>query len=194
MIPNLPPGYIVGTEVCAIYGLRLTESDFLAGVLVQCEIELVNLTPNSILILAIFQHLCEGFLGILLLPSLFLHYYYLCRVRNVDQVFSGGVLQNPQESQLGVPLHEAEGLLRHLDREVVLPSQTVGVEPVLCWAAHAGRQLQHFSSRSATEGGGPYRSHQSLERASALCSSYHPRLPRESDFPSPIPGAPLLLY
>src|SRR5438105_14546115 len=76
-VSNPPPGYIVATKAYTICGLHLPESDFLAGVLVHCMIELVNLTPNSILILAIFQHLCEGYLGILPTPSLFLHYSYL---------------------------------------------------------------------------------------------------------------------
>src|SRR5438105_1613306 len=62
MVTNPLSGYIIGTKAYAIYGLRLPESDFLAGVLVQWEIELVNLTTNSILILTIFQHLCEVYL------------------------------------------------------------------------------------------------------------------------------------
>src|SRR5438128_1897159 len=61
--PNPPRGFIVCTEAYVICGLRRSESDFLVGVLLQLGIELVNLAPNSILILAIFQHLCEVFLG-----------------------------------------------------------------------------------------------------------------------------------
>ena len=48
------PGFIVCTEAYIICGLRRPESDFLTGILLQLGIELVNLAPNSILILAIF--------------------------------------------------------------------------------------------------------------------------------------------
>src|SRR5438128_1608793 len=79
-IPNLPMRYIIGTEVYAICGL--------------CARAVRDRTsksrPHSILILAIFQHLCECFLGILPMPSLFLHYYYSCRVGDISQVFAGG--------------------------------------------------------------------------------------------------------
>ena len=44
------------------------ESSFFANILTQCGIEFVNLIPNSVLLLAIFQHLGEGFLGILPTP------------------------------------------------------------------------------------------------------------------------------
>src|SRR5438105_6533011 len=67
-VPNLPLGYIVDMEAYAICGLRLPKSEFFADVLVQCEIELVNLNPNSILILAIFQNLCECYLGFFRTP------------------------------------------------------------------------------------------------------------------------------
>src|SRR5438128_11868821 len=62
-VPKLPPGFIVCTEVYVICGLHRPESDFLTGILLQLRIELVNLAPNSILILTIFQHICEGLLG-----------------------------------------------------------------------------------------------------------------------------------
>src|SRR5438128_659150 len=69
----------------------LSESDFFVGVLLQLGIELLNLAPNSILILAVFQHLCEGFLGFIPSPSLFFHFYYLCRSgNNPSQVFGCG--------------------------------------------------------------------------------------------------------
>src|SRR5438105_1891654 len=71
MILNPTSGFIVSTEADAIYGLRRPESDFVTSVLHHLGIELVNPAPNSILILAIFQHLCEGFLGFVPVPSLF---------------------------------------------------------------------------------------------------------------------------
>ena len=77
-VPKPSSGFVVCTEAYVIYGLCQPESDFLADILLQLGIELVNLAPNSILILSIFQHLCEGFLGFVPSPSLFFHFYYLC--------------------------------------------------------------------------------------------------------------------
>lgn len=50
---------------------RLPESRFLADVLGYFRIELFHLGPNSILILSVFSHLCEAFLGI---PTLFVFF------------------------------------------------------------------------------------------------------------------------
>ena len=46
------------------YGLALPACDFLQGVLYYHGIQIHHLTPESILHLSIFVHLCEAFLGI----------------------------------------------------------------------------------------------------------------------------------
>ena len=45
-------------------GLAIPVCDFLQGLLFFWGIQLLHLTPNSILHIAIFVHLCEAFLGI----------------------------------------------------------------------------------------------------------------------------------
>jgi hypothetical protein len=51
--------------------------DFLRGLLQFYRIELVNLAPNSITIIATFIHLCEAFLGIALHFHLWRHFFEL---------------------------------------------------------------------------------------------------------------------
>ena len=58
-------------------GLVLPACDFLRGLLFFYEIELVNLNPNSILLIAIFVHFCEAFLGIPPHTGLFKYFFYL---------------------------------------------------------------------------------------------------------------------
>jgi hypothetical protein len=47
-------------------------------VLTEYGILLVDLHPNSVLLLAIFQHLCETFVDIQPLIALFRHFFYPC--------------------------------------------------------------------------------------------------------------------
>jgi len=58
-------------------GLALPTCDFLRGLLFFYGIELVNLNPNSILLIAIFVHFCEAFLGIPPHAGLFKHFFYI---------------------------------------------------------------------------------------------------------------------
>jgi hypothetical protein len=44
-------------------GFCLPACDFLSGLLGHYQIELVHLSPNSILEIIVFVHLCEAFLG-----------------------------------------------------------------------------------------------------------------------------------
>lgn len=59
------------------HGLSLPSSDFFRGFLVFYKIKLYHLTPNSILHLSIFIHLCEAFLGIRPQWNLFRHLFHL---------------------------------------------------------------------------------------------------------------------
>jgi hypothetical protein len=58
-------------------GFGLLVCNFLRGLLDHYQIELVHLIPNSILQIAIFIHLCEAYLGILLNFPLFKNYFFL---------------------------------------------------------------------------------------------------------------------
>jgi hypothetical protein len=55
----------------------LPTCDFLHGLLQQYWIVLVHLNPNSILQVVVFVHLCEAFLGIPPIFSLFKNYFFL---------------------------------------------------------------------------------------------------------------------
>jgi hypothetical protein len=57
------------------HGFNLPSYDFLCELLDHYQIELVHLNPNSILWIAVFIHLCEAFLGILLNFPLFKNYF-----------------------------------------------------------------------------------------------------------------------
>ena len=67
-------------------GLALPVCDFLRGLLFFYGIELVNLNPNSILMIAIFVHFCEAFLGIFPHDGLFKHYFYIRPFPSVSQL------------------------------------------------------------------------------------------------------------
>ena len=58
-------------------GFGIPTSDFFRGVLFHWEIQAHNLTPNSILHISIFVHLCETYLGIVPHFSLFQHLFHL---------------------------------------------------------------------------------------------------------------------
>ena len=57
-------------------GLVLPLSAFLVAVLADYGLLLAHLHPNAVLLLAIFQYLCETFVGIHPNVALFRHYYY----------------------------------------------------------------------------------------------------------------------
>jgi hypothetical protein len=61
-----------------IHGLALPVSPFFRGLLDFYDLNLTHLNPNPILQVAIFVHLCEAFLGILLHFGLW-RYLYHCR-------------------------------------------------------------------------------------------------------------------
>ena len=63
-------------------GLALLVSEFFYRLLQFWGIQLHHLTPQSILHLSIFTHLCEAFLGILPHFHLFQHFFFLAPVPN----------------------------------------------------------------------------------------------------------------
>ena len=72
-------------------GLALSVSEFLYALLQFWRIQLHHLTPQSILHLSIFTHLCEAFLGILPHFHLFQHFFTLVPVPNSSKpVIVGG--------------------------------------------------------------------------------------------------------
>jgi len=58
-------------------GLAIPTSDFFRSLLHHWKVQLHHLTPNSILHLSIFTHLCEAFLGIQPHFNLFRHLFLL---------------------------------------------------------------------------------------------------------------------
>ena len=62
--PRPPPGFCVVFMEFLFRGLSLPAHEFLRGLLFTYGIQLWQLTPNSILHLAVFITLCEGFLGV----------------------------------------------------------------------------------------------------------------------------------
>jgi hypothetical protein len=78
-----------------IRGLALPISPFFRGLLDFYELNLMHLNPNSILQVAIFIHLCEAFLGILLHFGLW-KYLYHCwpgMARGQHQLVGGASLE-----------------------------------------------------------------------------------------------------
>jgi hypothetical protein len=81
--------------------------DFLHGFLDHYKIELVHLNPNSILLIVVFNHLCEAFLQIAPNFPLFKNYFFLkYQPSAANQKVIGGIcLQNrPRAGFLGLPL------------------------------------------------------------------------------------------
>jgi hypothetical protein len=62
--PNPPAGFSIMFAAFLYRGLSLPAHEFLRQILISYGIQLWQLTPNSILHLAIFITLCEAFLGI----------------------------------------------------------------------------------------------------------------------------------
>ena len=75
-VPTLGPGEIVLFVSFIRAGLCLPASAFLHRFLSYFGISLNHLTPNAVLHLSVFVHLCETFLGIP--PSLSIFCYFFC--------------------------------------------------------------------------------------------------------------------
>ena len=76
-VPALGPGEIILFVSFIRAGLCLPASAFLHQFLGYSGVVLNHLTPNAILHLSIFVHLCEAFLGIPPSLSLFRHFFRL---------------------------------------------------------------------------------------------------------------------
>ena len=63
-VPHEGPNETVIFQSHVLCGLRIPTSDFFRGLLHHWGIQVHHLTPNSILHISIFVHLCEAFLGI----------------------------------------------------------------------------------------------------------------------------------
>jgi hypothetical protein len=62
--PSPPSGYVVSFVSFHERGFRVPASRFMRAILHNYEVELHNLSPNSISQAAIFAAVCEGYLGI----------------------------------------------------------------------------------------------------------------------------------
>jgi hypothetical protein len=75
-------------------GLGFPVSDFFRGLLHHWGVQVHHLTPNSILHISIFVHLCEAFLGIAPHFDLFQYFFHLKprpNESNVDVVGGAGL-------------------------------------------------------------------------------------------------------
>ena len=76
----------------ALRGLSFPVSDFFRGLLHHWGVQVYHLTPNSILQISIFVHLCEAFLGIEPHFDLFLYFFRLKPHPNDSNIDVVGVL------------------------------------------------------------------------------------------------------
>lgn len=108
-VSELQPGEIVLFVPFIASGLCLPAFEFLHRFLDYFGIVLSHLTPNSILHLSIFVHLCEAFLGIPPSITLFRHFFRLKQQPSASQVsVLGGCgiqfRQNMQKEYFGYDL------------------------------------------------------------------------------------------
>jgi hypothetical protein len=90
--PNPPEGYLVIFTAFLLSSLSMHVHEFLRGLLFIYEIQLYQLTPNSIIHISIFITLCECFLGIHPHWSLWKRIFYLRRNNSRDAIYDvGGV-------------------------------------------------------------------------------------------------------
>jgi hypothetical protein len=81
--------------------------EFLCGLLNHYQIKLIHLNSNSILQIAIFVHLCEAFLTVLLNFPLFKNYFFLKYQPSADnrKVIGGvGLQTHPHRRFLNLPM------------------------------------------------------------------------------------------
>ena len=71
------PGWIILFTSFAAAGLVPPFSTFFLQVLETYGIQLVHLSPNSVVVLAVFAHLCEMFVGVAPSVSLLRHFFVL---------------------------------------------------------------------------------------------------------------------
>jgi hypothetical protein len=75
--PTKPPtSYVISFAHFHKQGFETPTSNFFRGLLHYYRIEMQNLHPNSVLQIAVFIALCEGYLGIR--PNFALWKYYFC--------------------------------------------------------------------------------------------------------------------
>ena len=75
-------------------GLVPPFSPFLVATLEEFGLHLVHLTPNAILMLALFAHACEMFMGVRPSVELFRHFFSICRSASASP--SPGAIRPPR--------------------------------------------------------------------------------------------------
>ena len=63
-------------DVFILAGLVPPMSEFCHAVIATYALHLLHLHPHAVALLAIFQHFCEGFVGIVPSVALFRHFFY----------------------------------------------------------------------------------------------------------------------
>ena len=88
-----------------LVGLVPPFSPFFKATLEEFGLHMVHLTPNDILTLALFAHVCEAFMGVILLVALLRHFFILVRSPTV----SPGAGAAPQHRTVGGVLFRRRG-------------------------------------------------------------------------------------
>jgi hypothetical protein len=86
-VPDPPAGYVLNFMAFHERGLGTPASRFLRALPVWYEVELHNFNPNSILQVAIFAAICEGYLGI---PPYWNLWLYLFKAEHFTKAADGG--------------------------------------------------------------------------------------------------------
>jgi hypothetical protein len=89
------------------HGFVIPAGDFLCGLLHFYRIELVHLTPNSVMIISTFVHLCEAYLGIVHHFHLLRHFFELKKTGKGTVVGSVGFMlgRNMKSEYIYLTLH-----------------------------------------------------------------------------------------
>jgi hypothetical protein len=109
--PSPPPGYVVSFVSFHERGFGVPASRFMREIMYNYEVELHNLSPNSISQAAIFVALCEGYLGIVpplgLVDSSLLRgaFCFADGRENGPRGSAGRRLHSPAEAVAGVAVH-----------------------------------------------------------------------------------------
>jgi len=92
--PREEPQEIVAFLSFVLRGFAIPASDFFCGLLHYWGVQVHHLTPNSILHISIFVHLCEAYLGIEPHFDLFRHLFHLKpqpRSSSIDTIGGAGL-------------------------------------------------------------------------------------------------------
>jgi hypothetical protein len=74
-VPRPPKGFVVSFVAFHEHNFSVPAGRFIRGVLFEYDLQLQHLNPNSIQQMAVFEGMCEGYLGISALWHLFQYFF-----------------------------------------------------------------------------------------------------------------------